>query len=48
MTSFETMKWAIGALPQEQKDNLRFHLEKGTPILCGTKYALYADGKGAG
>ena len=40
------LRRAFSALNEKEKANVRFHLKRGTRILC-EKYAyLFADGKG--
>ena len=39
---------AFKALTDEHKDNLRWHMEKGTPVVCGADAELYTDGRGGG
>lgn len=48
MTNAEVLKKAFGVLTLDELDNLRFHLQKKTPILCGGRAAYFLDGAGAG
>jgi len=42
------LRRAFGALTDAQRERLAYHLERGTPILCGETADLYADGAGGG
>lgn len=44
----KTLRVAFSTLDDEQKANIRFHLENKTPILCGADAEWYVDGKGGG
>ncbi len=44
----KTLRAAFSTLYEEQKANIRFHLENKTPILCGADAEWYVDGKGGG
>lgn len=46
--AFEVMVGAATALTDEEKENLRWHLRRGTKILCRNMAFHYADGKGGG
>ena len=39
---------AFRALPRADLKRLRWHLERKTPICCGSRYHLYTDGEGGG
>lgn len=45
-TSQRILVTAFKALTAREKDRLRWHLEKGTPVLCGKNAALFVDGFG--
>ena len=49
MTKLEAKKilrTAFMALTPKQRERLREHARRRTPICCGEDYALFADGKG--
>jgi threonine aldolase len=48
MTSEDVLRKAFAVANEVEQDNLRFHLERGTRILCGEDAYLYTDEDGAG
>lgn len=40
------LRKAFGVLTAEERANVRKHLEKGTPILCGAQAHLFASADG--
>jgi len=43
-----TLTAAFRALPPEQLESLRYHIEVGTRILCGAEAFLYQSADGGG
>jgi hypothetical protein len=46
--AFENLKLAFSTFTKAQKENVLYHLKKGTPILCGEAATLYTNGIGGG
>ena len=48
MTHIEVLTRAFRALTAEQRANLLWHVNAGTPILCGDQSDVWTDGNGGG
>lgn len=46
--AYHYMREAFDRLEEDEKENLRFHAKRRTPILCGKWAAWWTDGDGAG
>lgn len=46
--AYRTLVAGFKRLGPEEKANLSWHLDQGTPILCGVKSAFFSDWRGAG